>query len=91
MHTSAPHGAHGVSGTAKEVTTQSEQQEGASSGAEGLSTSDTHSGVAAQAVRHHPVAHTCYARSQVLQTLQQSSINAGACRAGSAGACKIAV
>ena len=58
MHTSAHHGAQGVSGTANED--DSEQQEGASSGTESLSRADRHSGAAAHVVWLWP-APSCYA------------------------------
>lgn len=88
MHTSADHGAHGVSGTAEEGETGSEQQEGASSGTEGLSRSDRHSGTAANAVRHRSGTHTLWARSEGQCKSQIGHVTAGACRAGRACARK---
>ena len=91
MPTSAHHGAHGVPGTAEEDEKESEQQEAASSGTEGLSRSNRQSGTAAHAVRHHPVAHTFMLDLNYCTRHNMSSLCAGACRAKSAAACKIAV
>ena len=89
MHTIADHCADGVSGTAEEGETESEPQEGASSGTDGQSRSNRNSGFAAHAVMHCPIAHTSWALIFGEQCMSQlSHVRAGACRAGSARACE---